>query len=152
VAERAVEGGALNNRELAALIGLGVLAAFVLWQPSPGKVIKSFGAVVATLATPKLLVPLVTYAGWLVGGIWVADRVGLWDSGLLESTLLWAIFSGIGLYFSFTKALQQEAFFKSSLRATVGVSAFVELLVSFKSFPLVVELVAQPVVTLLVIW
>ena len=138
----------VSNRELASLIWLGVVMAFVFLQPSRRKVADSLGKVVAALTTAKLLMPLAMYAGWLGSWIWLAQKVGVWDSGLLKPTLLWTIFSGIGLYFSLTKALQQEAFFKSAILATMAVSAFVEFFIGFQSFPLFVELVGQPVVAM----
>lgn len=143
-----MEEGVLNNREMAGLIWLVVLAVYVLWQPGRAKLLKSLGAAAGIIVTPKLLVPLVTYVGWLVGAVWLANRVGLWDAGLLKPTLLWGIFAGIALFFSWTKALDQEAFFKSALLAAIGVSIFVEFFVSFQSFPFAVELVVQPLVAL----
>lgn len=141
-----METGLLTNRELAGLIWLAVLAVLVLWQPSRDKLIGSVAAASITLVAPVVLVPLILYAAWLAGAVWLADRVGLWGSELLKPTVLWVIFAGVGLYFSMTKALQQEDFFKSALLAAVGASVFVEFFVSFQSFPLVIELIAQPIV------
>lgn len=143
-----MEDGVLNNRELAGLIWLGIILAYIVSRPERGRLAKSLGAVAVTLATPKLLVPMVMFVGWLAGGVWLADEVGLWEHGLLKPALLWSCFVGIGLYFGVTKAIQQESFFRSALLTTIGVSAFIEFFVSFQSFPLVVELIAQPVVAL----
>lgn len=143
-----MEPGLLTNREIAVLIWLGVLVAYLLGQPGRVELLRSFGAVARSAATPKLLLPFLLYFVWLAGSVWLALRLGLWNTSLLKPTVLWALFAGGAVYFSVNKALNQESFFKSALVAAVGASVTVEFFVSFQSFPLVVELVAQPIVAL----
>jgi hypothetical protein len=71
----------------------------------------------------------------------------LWNLRLLKPTIVWALFSGIGL-FGINKALRQKTFWREALAATVGATVLVEFYINLVSFPLVVELVLQPILIL----
>ncbi|MGA7271665.1 MAG: hypothetical protein WB239_11380 [Acidimicrobiia bacterium] len=96
----------------------------------------------------RILIPFLLYLAWLAAGIWLFADVGLWNPGLLKPTVAWALFSGVGLFFSINKALRQETFWREALAATVGATVLVEFYINLVSFPLLVELVLQPILIL----
>ena len=138
-----MEHTVINNRELAGLIWLLVIGVVVVVLARRNDRKVGFKPVLKGLAKPKILVSLLSYVVWLVGAVAVAWKVNIWDLGVLKPTILWAILSGIALFFGVTDVLQGKTSFKSVFLATIGISATLELIVGFKSFPLWVELPAQ---------
>jgi hypothetical protein len=91
------------------------------------------------------------YIAWLATAVWLFADLGLWNLGLLKPTIVWALFSGIGLFFGISKALRQETFWREALAATVGATVFAEFYINLVSFPLLVELVLQPILILTIL-
>ena len=136
-----MESGLLNNRELASLLWLGGIAAWLLVRHRRstlevgGKLLQALRPVL-----PQFLL-YVIWIGFVVGaGRWL----GLWDLGLLKSTVLWTVLSGVGLLVGTTEALRQSGWFRRTIIATLGATAVIEFVVNMKSFPLVFEIVLQP--------
>lgn len=87
----------MNDRELAALIWLGVALAWGLTRPD---LRRSLGEVVKAALHPKLLLPLVIMAAYISGLVYAASRLELWNPNLLSDTLAWAVGTGLVLYAS----------------------------------------------------
>lgn len=138
-----MEDALLTNRELAALIVLGGFAAFVLVQPNRTKVLKSLGGVLTMLSTPRILLPLLLYVGWISAAIAVCGRFGLWNSHLLKPTILWLVLSGLALVLRLNDAIQEPRFFRRAMVRALGVAAIVEFVSALESFPLWVEIPGQ---------
>jgi hypothetical protein len=141
-----MEDAVLTNRELAGLVVLAGLVAFVLVRPGPAGLLRSLGGVLAAVATPKIFVPLVLYAGWIAGAAVGASQVGLWNPSLVKVTILWLLFSGLVLIFHLSDAINKPGFFRQVLLRTLGAAVVVEYLATLKSFPLWVEIPAQALV------
>jgi hypothetical protein len=78
-----VEPGLVNNRELASLFWLGVIAAWLL--------VGHRGTTVAACrdlvrATRPLAAYFVLYGIWIGVVAWLGTRLGLWDRTLLKET------------------------------------------------------------------
>ena len=138
----------LTNRELAALILLGGLIAFVLVRPGRNKIISSVGGALVTLTKPSILVPLLLYVGWIFAAAAGAGRLGLWDSNLLKTTILWLVLSGLALVMNLNDAINKPGFFRRAVLKTLGVAAVVAFLSALKSFPLWIEIPAQTLAVL----
>lgn len=140
---RGMDGAILTNREIAALVILLGLVAFLLTRSNRSDILGSVGGVLRLLGKPSLLVPLLGYAAWIAAGVAGAAQVGLWDSSLLKTTILWLLLSGFALVIRLNDAIEKPGFFRIALITTVGVAAVVEFLSALKSFPLWLELPAQ---------
>jgi hypothetical protein len=140
-----MDAGLFTNRETATLVWLAALVTYVAFNGDPKGIVKPLSSALRLLLTPKAFIPLVAYMAWLIGAIWLGGQFQLWQPELLKPTIAWALFSGIGLYFGFTKALEQKSFWKEAVLGAVGATLLVEYYVNFVSFPLVVELVVQPI-------
>jgi len=138
-----VEEAALTNRELAALIILGALIAFVLRRPQRGELKSSLRGVLDAFLVPAIVVPLLLYALWTTAAVAGASKIGLWDSGLLKTTILWFLLSGLVLLMNLNHAIQKPGFFKQTLLKTLGIAALLEFLSALKSFPLWLEIPGQ---------
>jgi hypothetical protein len=86
-----MEDSALTNRELAALMILVFLFGFVLTRPGRDEVLGSIRGVLRSLTEPWILVPLLLYIGWISASVAGASRFGLWNLGLLKTTILWLV-------------------------------------------------------------
>ncbi|MCP5068645.1 MAG: hypothetical protein GY946_18945 [bacterium] len=93
--------------------------------------------------TYRELTSLVLLGALILGSLWPAGRVGLWNGALTKPTILWLLFSGFGLVFSLNEAIANEDFFRNALFRTLGVAALIEFFAALKSFPLWLELPAQ---------
>lgn len=143
-----MDAGLFTNRELATLVWLAALMIYVAFKGDPKGIVKPLSSAFRLLLTPRAFIPLVAYMAWLIGAIWLGGQFQLWQPELLKPTIAWALFSGIGLYFGFAKALEQKSFWKEAVVGAVGATLLVEYYINFVSFPLVVELVMQPVAIL----
>lgn len=143
-----MEESILTNRELAALIILVFLIGFVLTRPGRDGVLGSVRGVLRSLAEPWILVPLLLYIGWISASVAGASRFGLWDLGLLKTTILWLLLSGLALVMGLNDAIQKPGFFRGALIKTLGVVAVVEFVAALKSFPLWFELPGQALAVL----
>jgi hypothetical protein len=138
-----MEESVLTNRELAALIILVILIGFVLTRPGRDGVLESVRGVLMSLTEPSILVPLLLYIGWIFASVAGASRFGLWDLGLLKTTILWLLVSGLALVMGLNDAIREPGFFRRALIKTLGVVAVVEFIAALKSFPLWLEIPGQ---------
>ena len=139
----------LNNRELAALIWIGVA---VLWAFSKKSVRESFFGVVRAFFKSQILIPLVAMLAWVGIELLIGVRLALWNLSLAKATILWTLGSAGVLLFNCTQ-IDSEGddlrFFRRTILATVGVAAFAEFFVNLYVMSLIAELGFQFVVAVL---
>ncbi len=136
----------LNNRELAALIWI---SAGVVWAFSKTSVRKSFVGVIKAFFKPQILLPLVAMFAWVGLELWVGVRLALWSTALAKATILWTLGSAGVLLFNCAQVDTNGAdvhFFRRTILATFGVTAFVEFFVNLYVMGLAAELLFQIVV------
>lgn len=138
----------MNTRELATVIWLVGLLALGLSRPS---LRRSLVDIVKAFAKAAIVVPFALYIALLAAAVYLAYGMGLWTPKLLAPTVFWFFLSGLVLLFGFTDAGKQDRFFRTILKRVVGAGAFLEFLVSVKTFHIVFELALQPLVVLLVL-
>lgn len=142
-----MEQAALTNRELSALIILGVLVAMVFSRPQKNEMATSLRGIIDALVKPAIVVPIVLYALWVAVAVAAAAKVGVWNSELLKATILWFLLSGLAVFMNINTAISKPGFFKGVLFKTMGVAALLEFLTALKSFPLWLEIPAQALAT-----
>lgn len=133
----------MNDRELAAIIWLGIGLAWALTNPD---IRRSLGQVVVSAVQPKIIVPLLVMTAYGVGLIYAGGKIGLWNTNLMSDTVAWAIGTGLVLFGNSVKVFTRGGSFKRLVLAAVGLTVFVEGFVNLYVFPLVAELVLLPVV------
>lgn len=132
----------LTNREIAILIWSLLLLGVGLASSAEAR--KSVLGVGRALLARKVAIPLALFMAWLGGVVFIAAMLGVWNHGLLKGTIVWTLFSGIALFLGLTEAIRERGYFVRAVGSTLRVTAFVEYAIAFRSFPLVVELVIQP--------
>lgn len=135
---------ALTNREIAALIwlSLGLLLSLRSSRQSLLDVVRAF-------AKPKMLVPFLTFTGWvacLVFGGWL---LGIWTVSMTKHTALWFLGPAIVLFFNIDRASSHQNFFRRTALSTIKVSAILAVLINYFSMHLIVELLLFPTLFML---
>jgi len=138
-----------TNRELALatwlIVVLVVAACF-----RPRLTWESVGEILSSLVSPKILVPLLSYAALLSAAVWAMWRFGIWTSDLTGAVVVWFAAAGVAIPFkAVTKAAKDPALFKNILRSTVGLAVAFEFFVNLVSLAYWAELVLQPVILFL---
>lgn len=138
----------LSNREVASLILLGLFLAFALTIPSVRKALRPLAV---TFFTPRIVLPLLAYAGFIVLIVFAGAQVRMWEPSLLKDTLVWSLVSGIVLFFKFDEA-SKEGFVGRRVRAALSAAVFVEFYLNLISFWLIWELLVQATASALLVF
>jgi hypothetical protein len=137
-------GNALNNREWATLIWLGIVAISLLSWKDMRPLLAN---VVRSAAKPVLVLPAVALWGWTALLVVAASRVHLWTGDLVKDTVIWSIGPALGLYWSVTKVSEDPQFFRRLALSTIGYTVLIEFYVNLRVFSLLGELVLLPTIT-----
>jgi hypothetical protein len=127
----------LSNRELAAVI----LSAMVLVGLLASRTGRKSLTGIARALYGRLLIVIALYVVYLVLAVALAERVGLWNRGLLKDTIVWMSIAGLGMFGRFPDVGGDPHFFRRSLLRVVGLVALAEFVVNLVSFNIVMELV-----------
>jgi hypothetical protein len=139
---------ALDNREKALLIWSVLLFGGALLMRD---VRRSVPGIMAILVTPPLSLLLFGAVLYVSAIIVVAAELGLWTLPLVGVTVLWFLGPGMVMFFNAHAAVTDPAFFRKALRGGVWLILIVEGVVNLAVFPLTVELIAVPLVLLVVL-
>jgi hypothetical protein len=96
----------LSNRDLAFLIWLAVFAA---WVPGRRDSREAVADVFRALRG-KLAVVYAAYTLYIVAAVLVAQRLGIWNAGLLKETIAWFLLPGLVLLFGFTRLNKDRSY------------------------------------------
>jgi hypothetical protein len=135
----------VTNREIASLVWIGILVIYLGRKPD---VRSSVFAVFRVLFRSRLGVALALYAAWMVGAIYFLAQIGFWEPSMAKDTAIWAV-PGIALFVGINKAWEEDGFFRRRLLEAIGLTAMLELYLNLSTLDLWVELIVQPVVTVL---
>ena len=139
-----------NNREIAIGIWLFVVTLLSLLSKSIRKIfLESFPELCKLFFSRWILIPLGLAAGYIVLVVFILQKIGFWNSGLLKNTIFWCISVPIVLMFRILP--QDENSFWNAIKDNFRVTAALEFIVAFYTFSLWVELLIVPVTTVLVI-
>lgn len=138
----------LNNRELASVIWL-VIVALLIWSKPDLR--SGFGPLFRSFLAPAIWIPLLAFSGYITAWVLLADQIGLWQSDLINDTIVWFLASGAVLFFSPNHVLKQPDFFRRTIKKTLAVGIAIEVFVNLVVLPLPIELILLPVVTFLVL-
>ena len=107
-----MEDALITNRELASLILIGLFLVGFLMTSNGRSGAWSF---LKSLIHPKISIPLLLYAGWILLALLPAKSTGLWEPELWKPTILWMALSGLGLFFGVPDALKDRAHFRTAI-------------------------------------
>ena len=133
----------LSSRETALLIWMLVL---VLWMLTKPTLREPIGRLVRTACQPKLLLPALFVALYVVGVVWALYAVGFWVPALLKDTLVWFVVSGLALAMS-ALSVRSAPSWRTVAKDQLAAVVLVEYVVAANPFSLVVEVVLVPILT-----
>lgn len=136
----------LNNRELATVVWGGLLVLALLTRRDTRTALRE---VARTFVHPTILGTTLGLAGCTAGLCAFMAEVDVWDSDLLNETVVWFLGVGLGLTMNMARAFQEEDFFARAFRRTVGVTLLIEFFINVAVLPLVVELFLLPIIVFL---
>ena len=89
------------------------------------------------------------YTLYIVAAVLVAQRLGIWNAGLLKETIAWFLLPGLVLLFGSTRLYKDRSYYRRTLIGVIGLSAAIEFYVNLAEFPLPVELLLLPALVFL---
>jgi len=136
----------LSNREIAAIVYLGLLLAAVLpWKkgrPLAFNVVRAF-------FMPKLALIWLLMSFYVAACVWLLAWLNLWDWPNLKSTLLWWLTVGFTSIFEAQRLKDKPHVLRKLVRDAFTISAVILFIAELVSFPLWVELLMLPALVLL---
>lgn len=140
-------GNQLNNREWASVFWLSLILLLLLLWRETRPILVSLLPIAAHRTVWLSFTVLLVWTGILVA---LAYRIHLWSTDLIKDTVIWSGSAAVALFFSLTDVARKPHFFRRAAAATLKFTPFVEFYVNLYVFPLLVELISQPVITVLV--
>lgn len=138
----------VSNREWAALIWSAVLVVAINVKADFRR---SFSDVLRNFFQPMIVGPLVIAAIYAAGEIFVLRHFGWWSIANLKSTVLWLVaFAFVGM-FEIVSIKDHKVGLWKIARDIITITTIFLFITELHSFPLLVEIVALPFVTFLVL-
>lgn len=137
----------LNNREIALLVWLGIA---LLWALSFSETRRGVPDLLASFFQLKIFGPLLAFASWIAGAVFLAAQIGLWEGPLINETIVWCVVGGGILFFGTTDAFEDGGFLRRTAGRVLSVGIIAEVFINLVVLPLWAELTLVPALTLLV--
>jgi len=133
-----------NSREIATILW-GVV--FVVWTLRKVKIVEPLRGLARAFLRVKILIPFLLMALWAWGATYLLRLMHLWGLSLLKDTLMWFVGVGLVMFVNLNKAQDDDRHFRKTLVDNLKLIVVLEFLVNLYTFPLWLELVLVPIVT-----
>lgn len=140
--------GLFNNREIAAAIWMLV---FFVWILTIKGVRKSIGQVMVQFFNPSLFIPLFLSFIPALAVVILLYWLKLWDLSVLKETIYWFIGSGLAMSFRMDKIKSLKQSYKDTVKDVITLLVVLEFFINFYVFPIWVELILLPTITVAVV-
>jgi hypothetical protein len=135
-----------NNRQWAALVWLFIVIGFLLARRDTRQMVTGL---LRQLCEPKILVPVLLFAGYCAGVIAAGAALGGWTLARTADTVVW--FGGaVALLFRANEVARERRFIRHSVVEPMRVAAIIVFFVGLFPLPLWAELLLLPLVVLAV--
>ena len=136
-----------SSREIAIGIYAALLIAYVLIRK---RTRSAAVRVIKTACSRKLVIPFVLLLIYALLLTWVLTCFKFWKWYYLKDIVIWVIFAGVPLCY---KAVdnKEKHYFRDSITENLKLTALVEFFTGTFTFSLLVEMIIQPILTLLVV-
>lgn len=127
----------LNNREIAALIWLGVIAlGLLLWANAR----RSILSVARSFFVWKLQQVFLVMTIYMIIIVTLLAKLNLWEWANLKTTILWWLTVGFASIFQAQRIAKEQGAFRRLLAEALSLTAALTFIAEFASFPLLLEL------------
>lgn len=121
----------LSNRELAYLtiIILGVVIVFIQHKDRKGLLLNVIG-ILKVIFSKKILGTTVILVAWVVFNCYILKEINIWNYGLIKSTSIWFITTGIFIVFKVVQLKEDEIlqYLKSILFNSIKITIILEFI------------------------
>lgn len=135
----------LNAREIATIFWLAVFSIWAIRQPA---IRASLRELIRAFFVHQILVATALMVAYIATITFLLHQYGFWKVDDLAVTLIWTIGTGLGLMLETKKVQLDEGFLGRVLLANLKFGAILEFVVNLHPFPLWIEMVTMPLVTI----
>ncbi|MCE5163756.1 hypothetical protein [Plesiomonas sp. PI-19] len=135
-----------DNRDIAICLWSLVLFCYVLRSES---VRDSLIDLLKSLAHKKIIMSLIVFLAYYIFVVCVTKLFGLWALSQLKLTIIWFLFVGVPGLASSIKVDKGFIDFSKLALSNLSLSVLFEFFINVYKFPLVIELIFVPLVTLI---
>lgn len=136
----------LNTREIATLIWLGIVVTILLVMPTMRQ---PLGGLLRAFTQRKILQVLAFFALYVGAMIWFLHAIRIWDWDQLKNTIIWTFSVALLAVLRSNNIPDEPGYFRKWITENFEVVAFIQFLITLYTYPLWVELLVIPLVTLL---
>lgn len=140
-----------SNREIALTIWMVIIGAFLAFSPKLRDVRSAFKGVLKAFFVWKLQSVVLLMLGYIAIVVYWLSEIGIWDIDQLKNTILWTLTVAIASVYRVETIKKEKGFFKNSVLDSLKLTAILEFIFTFYSFPLIVEIILLPLITLIVL-
>lgn len=133
----------ISVREIASAIWLAVFVAFVLINRTTRN---SAGALMKVLFRTALMIPLLMAALYATAEIFLLKYIGWWSLANLKTNILWLMTLAFVTMFEVATVKNRKAGLGKITAEILTVAILVTFIAELYSFPLIIELIAMPLV------
>lgn len=135
-----------SNRELASIIWLIViLATLLIW--SKGRF--HLKEIAKSAFVPKLTITYLSFIAYIFIIVVLLWKCNFWNTSLLKDTIIWFVFSALGVFFSLNK-VKDASYFVQLIKGSISVTVIIEFFVNLYTFSLLAELIILPCLVFMV--
>jgi hypothetical protein len=139
---------ALDNREKALLFWVAALVAGGLATRAG----REFVRTMLDILRGRFSLIVLTYILYVAGVVFGLASVGLWTTGLASATAFWLAGPGMVMFFTSNTATTHPHYLRSIVRRALWLLLGVEFVVNMYVFPLAVEILLVPVLTVIAVF
>jgi len=136
----------LNTREIATLIWLGIVITILLTMPTMRQALSGLLRAFAQKTILQVLAFFTLYVGAMV---WFLHAICIWDWDQLKNTVIWTFSVALIAVLRSNKIADEPSYFRKWITENFQILAFLQFLITLYTYPLWVELLVIPFVTLL---
>lgn len=140
--------GIFTTREIAIFIYGILLLAYVLVRKKGKDILMP---VIKAACHIKLIIPFCMVLLFAAGFVWVCTYLPFWDWTYVKDIVFWVLFAGVPICFNATNRQLEEHYFRNILIDNLKFTALVEFVTGTFTFPIIGELILQPLLVFFVI-
>lgn len=137
----------LSTRELASLIWTVILLIILLFRKDLRIQLKKLFTAALDINLWMLYLSFIIYAVFIIIALWL---VKFWNILLLNDSLIWLIFSGLGILFHLHNT-KDSYYFVKIVKNNITIAAIVEFITNMSSFSFLTEMICVPITLFLTI-
>lgn len=140
----------LTSRDAALLTWVGAGLVAIMWSIlRRGEVGRSIIAVTGAFLAPQIVGMVALVCVWLILVVYVAARIGLWDSELLKDTTVIVAVGAFTTGFNARAVVEGKATMRHEVRSLFTLVVVIQFIANLQTFPYLIEFILVPMAVLL---